>query len=150
MSKGGLFARWFWLVYLPLGLLIVLFVLFITDALPAWGVPMLILLAGWGLLAVRLILERRRRGLEVPLPRSLLYGIATIAGLALGGALLVWVGLARVSTSVGVAFLLLGGFLMLVAVFAPAFKLVDIFVRSAGRLVKTALGRRGRARAETP
>lgn len=135
-----LFARWFLLVYLPLGLLVVGFIFFILQLLPGWAIPALIALAIWGIFAVRLILERRKRGLEIPPPRSLVLGALTIAGLALGGVLLVLVGLARVSSAVGITLLLLGGFLMLLAVFAPAFKLVDIVLRAIRRLFR--IGRR--------
>lgn len=141
-STEALFARWFLLVYLPLGLLVVGFIFFILQLLPGWAVPVLVALAVWGIFAVRLILERRKRGLEIPPPRSLILGVLTIAGLALAGAFLVLVGLARVSSAVGITLLLLGGFLMLLAVFAPAFKLVDVLMRSLGRVIRAVRGHR--------
>ncbi|MGH2768908.1 MAG: hypothetical protein ACRDIF_08145, partial [Actinomycetota bacterium] len=73
--------------------------------------------------------------LEVPTPRAILAGLAAIAGLAMAGVLLTWIGIWRLSSGAGLALLLLGGFLMLLAVFAPAFKLLDTTLRLTGRLI---------------
>jgi len=131
-----LFARWFWLVYLPLGLLLAVFILFVAGLLPAQGIPALIFLAVWGLLAMRLIYERRRLGLYIPPPKTFVIWTAAVTGLVLGGGVLFWLGAGSLNTNTGVAMFILGGFLMILAVTAPAFKLIDFGFRRFGRMIK--------------
>jgi hypothetical protein len=118
-----------------------------TGLLPgALRVPLIVLSGLWSALALRLLIERRRRGVAVPAPRSIVFGIAAVAALALGGSLLAWIGIGRVSSSEGLAMLLVGCFFMLMAVFAPMFKLVD----SALRLVARLVSRRSKSPEATP
>lgn len=131
-----LFVRWLWLIYAPLGLLAVLLVLLVTGFLPRRGLPLLLVLAAWGALSVRLLLERRRRGLRLPAPRSVRAWASSLLGAVLAGAILFWLGAERLSTNAGVAMFSVGGFLMLLAVAAPGFKLVDAAARRAGRLIR--------------
>lgn len=132
-----LFNRWLVVVYLPLALLVVGFLLFVLGVLPSWGRPALFLLAVWGLVAVRLIAERKKLGVDVPLPRSLVIGLSSTVGAGVLGALFIWGGLNRLATNTGAILLFLGGVLVLTAVIAPVLKLLDVAVRAvAGRLLK--------------
>ena len=140
--SGSLFARWFWLVYLPLGLLLVCLAVFFVGYLPAWGRPILIGLGLYGLIALRLLIERRRRGMLVPAPKNVLAGMAWIGGLASTGAVLAYAGGERLSTDTGLALTLAGGFLMFMSVMAPIFKIIDLLLRTTGRAVgRRAFGR---------
>lgn len=135
-AASSLFARWFWLVYLPLGLLATVLLLVGTGLMPRpLRVPLLAATGIWSALALRLLVERRRRQLAVPAPRSIVFGIGAVALLAVSGGLLTWIGIGRVSTSAGLAMLLVGCFFMLMAVFAPMFKLVDSGFRLAARVL---------------
>jgi hypothetical protein len=135
-EASSLFARWFWLVYLPLGLIGAVLLLVLAGLVPsALKLPLIAVTGAWSAVALRLLIERRRRGLAVPAPRSIVVGILAVAGLAVGGGLLAWIGIGRVSSSEGLAMLLVGCFFMLMAVFAPMFKLVDSGFRLAARLV---------------
>lgn len=129
------FARWFGLVYFPLALLAVSFVLFVTGVLPQWGRLPLVLLAAWGLVAVRLLQERRRLGVQVPIPKSLVLGIAMTAGAGLFGALLIWGGINRLATTWGVVLLYLGVVLVITAVLAPLFRGIDFAIRAVATAV---------------
>lgn len=143
-EADSLFLRWLLLVYVPLLVLFVSFILFIARVISGWAVPILVILSAWGVVALRLIFERRRVGLDVPIPRSFFFAVGSVAGLGMIGGFLAWIGLTKASSGAGVALLFLGGFLMLVAVFAPAFKLVDVTLRSTGRLIGRRSGRRKR------
>jgi carbon monoxide dehydrogenase subunit G len=135
-AASSLFARWFWLVYLPLGLLATVLLLVGAGIMPRpFRVPLLVATGIWSGLALRLLVERRRRRLTVPAPRSIVVGIGAVVLLAVVGAVLTWVGIGRVSTSAGLAMLLVGCFFMLMAVFAPMFKLVDSGFRLAARVL---------------
>jgi hypothetical protein len=130
-----LFARWFWLVYLPLGLTAALLLLTVAGLMPAGlKVPLLAVAGAWSLIAVWLLVERWRRRVAVPAPRRLLLGIGAVAVMAVAGALLTWVGIGKVSSSEGLAMVLVGCFFILMAVFAPMFKLVDSTLRRIARL----------------
>lgn len=130
-----LFTRWLLMVYLPLGLLCAGIILLMLGVLPRGMAPGLVVLAAWGLVAIRLLWERRRLGLEVPPPRSMVIGIGSIGVMALAGAILTWVGLDRLASTSGVVMLYSGGVLMLTALFAPAFKLLDLAIRAVARRV---------------
>lgn len=129
-----LFARWFWLVYLPLGLLLASLLLLASGVFPKGAWPALVLLAGYGVLATRLLLERRKRGLGVPAPRSIIIGIGSVAIVLLFGSMLFAVGMDRLSTDQGLVLAAAGGFLMILSVTVPAFRIVDVFARWLGKL----------------
>ena len=179
--------RWLWLVYLPLGLLIIglplVFLKVITGGL-VWAVGFL---SVYCVVPVRLLLETRRKGLELPRPprkspgrpaaragkparaaarpaearartraraerpvvsprirrRRALAGLLGIGVLSLIGGLLFILGMGRASSGqVGLVLIGLGGFLMLLSVTLPTFKMVDVTLRAVGRL----LSRKGRPR----
>ncbi|MGH2768822.1 MAG: hypothetical protein ACRDIF_07705 [Actinomycetota bacterium] len=137
-GRGGptdLFLRWLWLVYLPLGLAGMGMLLLVGDVVPWWGVPIVLALTGWGAIAARLLLERRRLGLRIPTPPGRIAWVAGAGGFLVVGALLSWIGLARFTTSGGPAFLLLGGFLLLLALMVPAFRVVALALHMAGRML---------------
>lgn len=70
MSKDTLFIRWLWLVYVPLGLFMLglpLVLLGMVSGMAAWPVA---LLAVYCAVPARLVLETRRKGLELPRPRG--------------------------------------------------------------------------------
>jgi uncharacterized protein YndB with AHSA1/START domain len=141
-EDGALFARWFWLVYLPLTLMAAVLVLTVADLMPAGlRVPLLVVVGVWSALALFLLFERRRRRVAVRAPRRIVLGIGAVALTAGAGALLTWIGIGKVSSSEGLAMLLVGCFFLLMAVFTPMFKLVD----SALRLVARFLTRRSRS-----
>jgi len=139
MSKrrvsSSLFVRWFWLVYLPLGLLPSAIILRLFGVLPNGTTWIIIILGIWGLLAVRLLMERRRAGLGVPPPKSTVIGIGSIAAMTGVGALLLILGMGRLTTGQGLAMTAIGGFLMLVSVTVPTFRLMDSIIRGATRLL---------------
>lgn len=132
----GLFARWFWVVYLPLGLLVASILLMIFGVFPKRGIPGLVLLAAYGALATRLLMERRRKGLAVPPPRSIIIGIGSVTAILLIGSTLFVVGMNRLSEDQGLVMALAGGFLMIASVTIPAFKAVDSIARRIGRIFK--------------
>lgn len=129
------FTRWLVVVYLPLGLLASGFVLFVSGALPGWGGGAMVLLSAWGLVSIRLLRERKRRGVSVPPPRSMVVGFGITASTAFFGGMLSWIGVARLQTNAGVIMLYAGAFLVLVAVLAPMFKVIDSILRAAGRIL---------------
>ena len=128
------FYRWLWFVYVPLGLGPVGIVLRAVHLLPGGSVLLFALLA-YDALCVRLVVERRRRGVTLPVPRTLLTGIGALAALALAGAVLTWMGVDRLSGQGGPPLLVTGAFLLLLALFAPAFRLVDVTLRVAARTI---------------
>lgn len=67
-SKQALFIRWLWLVYLPLGLLAVTLPLAFLGVLSGGPVWLVGLLAVYCVIPARLLLETRRKGLELPMP----------------------------------------------------------------------------------
>lgn len=132
--SSKLFGRWFVLVYLPLGLLLGLLVLLLAGLLSGIGILFFILLAAYALIAVRLLLERRRLGLEIPAPRAILRWIIVIAGSSVIGVLFLALGWHRLRISGrGSALLAVGGFLILLALVTPVFKLLDASVRGLKR-----------------
>jgi hypothetical protein len=144
------FYRWLWLVYAPLVLGFIAVVVFLSGAMPGFlALPFVVLLA-IDALDIRLIVERRRRKIPLAVPRGLLVGVgATVAGVAVG-AVLAWMGVDRLSTSAGPALLVAGGFLILVAAFAPAFKLLDVVLRLVGRTLLRLGNQKGRGQQPAP
>lgn len=136
ISPRALFARWFWLVYLPLGLFFVLLALTFTELLPRWAIPFLIASSLWGALSVRLIVERVRIGLPVPPPRNLVGGSTWVVALVVTGAVLGWIGAAKLSSDVGIGLALTGAFLIVFALIAPLFKVLDLALRASRRRFK--------------
>jgi hypothetical protein len=143
ISSAVLFARWFWVVYVPLGLFVTLLLVAFAGLLPKLAIPVLLIVSVWSAVAVRLLFERSRRGLEVPVPKNLVGGLSWVAGLASTGAVLGWMGLARLSSDLGLLLGFTGVFLMVLALIAPVFKLVDVIIRTGAR---TVLSRMLRAR----
>lgn len=175
-NKQALFIRWLWLVYLPLALfglgMVLMFFNLIGGGL-IWAVG---LLAIYCVIPVRLLLETRRKGLELPRPpskrkpsaaarkaapaaasapeaptararvtppvspqirrRRAVAGVVGIGVVALIGGILFILGMGRASSgSMGLLLIGVGGFLMLLSVTLPTFKLVDITLRAVGRLM---------------
>jgi hypothetical protein len=133
ITQRRIFYRWVWLVYapLPLGFLATMVVL--SGILPGFlTLPYLVLLA-WDVLSIRLIVERRRRKVSLHVPRTLPIGLGVTAGAVLIGLVLIWMGVDRLSSQAGPALMVLGGFLILTAMFAPVMKIVDLALRLAGR-----------------
>lgn len=121
--------------------MLALFAVFALGRLPSAAVPVLVAASVWGLVAIRLLLERRRVGLQVPPPQRLMLWAATLGGIVLVGATLFWVGADRLGSNVGVGMVVVGGFLMILAVTAPAFKLIDVILRRLGRLIRRIVNR---------
>jgi hypothetical protein len=137
LPTATLFSRWLALVYLPLFVLVAGFILFVLGVLPRWSRPALLILAVWDLVAVRLISERRKLGLHVPLPRGLVIGLSSMVGAGVLGVLFIWGGLNRLATNSGAVLLFLGGVLILTAVIAPILKVLDVAIRAvASRVLK--------------
>lgn len=140
-NPSDLFIRWFMLVYLPLGLLGLQVALLPFGLLPGWMVWSLLALALYSLVAVRLLIERKRSGLGIPLPRKFLFSVAILSAMGLTGVALFVFGMERLDTSGGVNMIFLGGCLMILSVAVPAFRFVDIALRKSGRVAGRLLGR---------
>lgn len=134
-QSSALFVRWFWLVYLPLGLLAAGMLLVLFQVLPSRMKWPLLVLGAYGLLAVRLLIERKRKGLSVPPPRNILIGILSVTGLLVLGAILFVLGMGRLTTTEGLVMAGMGGFLMILSVTVPTFRMVDAALRWSGRLI---------------
>ncbi len=173
----ALFIRWLWLVYLPLGLLVLALPLMYFRVLTGGTVWLVGLLAAYCVVPMRLLLETKRKGLELPrrpkgrrsvrppaparatsaaakrgrsastarvapppLPprikrRRAVVGVLGIGIMLLLGGLLFILGMGRAgSGTFGLALIGLGGFLMLLSVTLPTFKIVDVVVRAIGRV----------------
>lgn len=139
-TASDLFFRWFVVVYLPLGLLALMLGLLPFGMLPSWALPFMVLLGAYALPAVRLLIERRRSKLGVPLPRKIIVSVAVISGMMAGGAGLFVIGMSRLTTTAGLVMVFVGGCLMILSISAPAFRLMDIILRKTGRLLSTLLG----------
>lgn len=185
-NQQELFIRWLWLVYLPLGLLIVGLPLVFLQVLAGWPVWVVGFLSVYCVIPVRLLLETRRKGLELPRPpgkgparpaaaarkpkaaarpaerstarverppvparirrRRALAGVLGIGVLSLIGGLLFIIGMGRASSGqLGLILIGVGGFLMLLSVTLPTFKMVDITLRAVGRLLSKKGSPRSRA-----
>ena len=90
------------------------------------------------------IVERRRRKVPLRVPPTLLVGVSATAVAVLVGAVLAWMGIDRLSSRTGPPLLVTGGFLILAAAFAPAFKLLDLAVRLTGRTLLRIGGEKSR------
>lgn len=137
----ALFVRWFWLVYLPIALLPLAVILRTFGILPG-GTLMVMALGIWGLLALRLLIERRRKGLGVPLPKSMAIGLGSVAAMAAAGALLLILGMRKLTAGSGLTMTAIGGFLLLMSVTLPTFRLMDSLIRATTRFVKRLKGNR--------
>lgn len=178
-NAKALFIRWLWLVYLPLGLLVLGLPLVFFQILTGAGVWVVGFLSVYCVIPMRLLLETRRKGLELPKPpgaktssrparpvrdrplaagapaepvsaarvtrppvsgkikrRRAVAGVLGI-GVLLGiGGLLFILGMGKASSGqLGLLLIGFGGFLMLLSVTLPTFKIVDIMVRAIGRMV---------------
>ena len=127
------FYRWLWLVYAPLVLGFLAVVVFLSGAMPGYlSLPFVTLLA-LDAVSIRLLVERRRRKVPLRVPSTLVIGVAATVVAVLVGVVLAWMGIDRLSSSTGPPLLVTGGFLIVAAAFAPAFKLLDLVVRLTGR-----------------
>ncbi len=178
-NAKALFIRWLWLVYLPLGLLVLGLPLVFFQVLTGAAVWVVGLLSVYCVVPMRLLLETKKKGLELPKPpgaqsrsrpsrpvrerpspaqapadpvstarvarppvsgrikrRRAIAGVLGI-GVLLGiGALLFILGMGKASSGqLGLLLIGFGGFLMLLSVTLPTFKIVDIMVRAIGRMV---------------
>lgn len=133
-DHSDLFFRWLLIVYIPLGLLGIQLALLPFGLLPSWTRWTLPLLAAYSLVAVRLLVERKRSGLGIPLPRRILVSVGLLLGMAVAGVGLFVAGMGRLTTSGGLAMVFFGGCLMILTVAVPAFRLLDIVLRKTGRL----------------
>lgn len=178
-NARALFIRWLWLVYLPLGLLVLGLPLVAFQVVTGAGVWLVGILSVYCVIPMRLLLETRRQGLELPKPpgakprsrptsptrpkpsaaeapadpvatakvsrppvsgrikrRRAVAGVLGI-GVLLGiGGLLFILGMGKASSGqMGLLLIGFGGFLMLLSVTLPTFKIVDIMVRAIGRMV---------------
>lgn len=106
-----------------------------VGILPRQGKPVLLGLLAWDAAGVGLFLLRRSRGVSVPVPRTAVTGLAWLAGLSVGGLILVVMGLDRMGSKDGPTLMVVGAFMGLVAVLAPILKLVDVAVRKVARAV---------------
>ena len=198
-NKRALFIRWLWLVYLPLGLLVVALPLMFFGVLTGGMVWLVGLLAAYCVVPMRLLLETRRKGLGLPRPpgasgprrpgparsvdpadgppgvhhpgsgppgvqparsagfpadevstarldrppvparikrRRAVAGVMGVGVMSLLGGLLFILGMGRASSGTfGLLLIGIGGFLMLLSVTLPTFKIVDLVVRAVGRVV---------------
>lgn len=182
--RGGarltLFGRWVLLVYIPLGLLAVGCLLLILGTVSGKGIWLLLLLAAYCVLPVRLLVERRRRELSFPTPRDAggsrpfrpvaaapqpppetnvgrltvsqraMAGIVAIAALLLLGGILLVFGMGRLDSSLGLLLAAIGGFLMILSVTVPTFRLFDLLLRAAARLIGRRTRVSGRTGHQTP
>jgi hypothetical protein len=127
------FYRWLWLVYAPLVLGFLAVVVFLSGAMPGFlALPFVALLA-LDAIGLRLLVERRRRKVALPVPPTLLIGVGATVLAVLVGTVLAWMGVDRLSSRTGPPLLVTGGFLIVAAAFAPAFKVLDLVVRLTGR-----------------
>ncbi|MGI8427356.1 MAG: hypothetical protein ACR2FO_08595 [Actinomycetota bacterium] len=134
-GSQDLFARWVFVVYLPLGLLAVALALMSFGILPGWAIWLTGLLAAYDILPARLLLERRRKGLGIPLPRKILTGVAALSALLIIGIILFVLGMGKVNSSQGLVMVFAGGVLIILAVTVPTFRFIDIILRLGGRMV---------------
>lgn len=123
------FFRWLWLVYVPIGLAAVALIVAMTGILPRQATIPLIALTAWAAGGVWLIIERRRRMVRIAVPASFIVGLISVGVLVIAGMLLAWMGTDRLGSSDGPTMLVVGAFLLLVAGFAPAFRLADAIMR---------------------
>jgi hypothetical protein len=127
------FYRWLWLVYTPLVLGFLAIVVFLSGAMPGFlALPFAALLV-LDAIDLRLLIERRRRRVALRVPPTLLIGVSATVVAVLVGVILAWMGVDRLSATTGPPLLVAGGFLIVTAAFAPAFKLLDLVVRLTGR-----------------
>lgn len=138
VEPGALFARWFWLVYVPLVLFAGLLGLVFGGLLPRWGMAALLVTSLWAAAAVRLLAERLRLGVEVPIPKNLVGGITWIVGLGTTGGVFIWIGLSKLTSEAGMILALAGIFFIAFAVMLPLMKAFDAIFRMAGRRVARA------------
>jgi hypothetical protein len=137
-------------VYLPIGLGVLVLGVALTGVLPHQATLPLVLLLTWDAAGIGMIVERRRRKVRLPVPASVVVGAVALAALVLTGTVLGWMGTDRLAASDGPPMVVIGGFLLLVACFAPVFRLVDAGLRFAGRRLIQPRTQPARARRRPP
>jgi hypothetical protein len=135
-SKGTrLFLRWAWVAYLPLLLLAVVAGLRFAGILGRnLAAALVLVLVLWTGVALRLILERRRLGVKVGIPRGFVVWLTVPLGIGTVGLLLFFVGAEGLSTDWGFGMFAAGVFLITLAVALPLFRLIDALIRGLGRV----------------
>jgi hypothetical protein len=133
VRERRVFYRWLWLVDAPIGLGVIALMVFLSGVMPGFlALPFMALLI-WDAICVRLLVERHRRKIPLHVPPTLVIGVGATVAAVLVGVVLAWMGVDRLSSKSGPALLVLGGFLILTAAFAPAFKVLDLVLRVTGR-----------------
>lgn len=135
-KPSDLFARWFWLIYLPMGLFAALLLLKVIGLIHGSANLLLVVFGAYALLATRLLIERRRLGVEVPPSDKIVVGVGIVATVVMTGAIMFIVGWKRLGNGQGLMLLAIGSFLMITSITVPMFKLVDMAVRGTTRLLK--------------
>jgi hypothetical protein len=151
-SQKRLFARWLWLVYLPIALSSALSLIWLIGLLPGQLAIPLFLLIAYDAIAVRLLLERKKLGVSIPAPRQLVFGLASIAALVVVGAISFLVGWKRLATNgQGLRLMGVGAFLLAFSITLPLFKVIDSIFRGTGKILSRRRSRRRKtsAKAET-
>ncbi len=133
-NPDQLFARWLWLVYAPLGFLVAFLALLPFGILPGWMKWLLVPVVIYDGLAIRLLIERKKTGLEVPAPRKIVTGVTLFAALVIVGGVLLAIGISTLGSWQGLIVASIGGFLMILSVTAPLFKFLDVVFRAMGNL----------------
>ncbi|MEO7803039.1 MAG: hypothetical protein ABIS18_00900 [Actinomycetota bacterium] len=133
-QPSALFARWFWLIYLPLGLFAALVGIKAIGLIGGWGNLVLVIFGAYALLAARLLMERKRLGVEVPPPAKIVAGVVVVAAVVLTGGVMFLVGWRRLGDGQGLMLLAVGGFLMITSATVSMFKLVDMAIRLLGKV----------------
>jgi hypothetical protein len=117
----------------PIALGVIALGVALSGLLPHQGdLPLLALLA-WDAGGIWMIVERRRRKVKIPIPTTMVVGLISLGALVLVGCIMAWMGIDRLASPGGPALVVIGGFLLLLAMFAPAFRMLDAALRFAGR-----------------
>lgn len=143
-SQTRIFLRWIWVAYLPLLLLATVAALRFAGILGrTLAAAFVLVLVLWTGVALRLILERRRLGVKVGIPRGFVVWLTVPLGIGTVGLVLFFVGAEGLTTDFGFGMFAAGVFLITLAVALPLFRLIDALIRGLGRIaVGLLFGRR--------
>jgi hypothetical protein len=129
-----------WVVYLPILGAVSLVTLQILGILPAMLQPVVGIAGAWAIFGIRLLIERRRRGVSIPAPRGVIVWFGGLSILVIVGGILFWTGANRLSSDTGATMFMAGTFLLALAGAAPFFKVFDMFLRLIGRSLRKLAG----------